>query len=100
VVHQSVRVDGLDLDRGINREAAAVAPLGYVLRVILVEIALTDKPAKLPVAEPAPGPTRRRLRPQDARNDVVAVDDPDEHLVLLNKGDAFLLLDHPEDYLD
>ena len=38
-----------------------------------------------------PGPTGRRLCPQDVINDVVAVDDPDEHIALLNTGDSLLL---------
>jgi hypothetical protein len=45
-------VIGLDPDRGIDREAAAVAPLCHVLCVILFEIALTDEPAKHPLPNP------------------------------------------------
>ena len=49
---ESGPVIGFDPDRGIDREDAAVAPLCHVLCVILVEIALTDEPAKHPLSNP------------------------------------------------
>ena len=55
---QSGPVVGLVSYRGIDREAAAVGSLAHFLRIVFVEIALTDEPAKHPLSNP-------RLHPLD-----------------------------------
>ena len=42
-------VGSLDSHRGIDREAAAVVPSRHLLRIILIEIALAEEPAKDPL---------------------------------------------------